>query len=120
MYWFYVDQKAKRPTSESTWEDEVGLNFSEEDWQFAYMLSYGLTRNTRIQQLHYKITLGILACKEKLCTWKITDDKICDRCKADVDCIEHHLVACPNILQFWDSFFNWWRSTFQMSFPVDT
>ena len=48
------------------------------------------------------------------------DDNICDVCRNDIDGIEHHLVACPVLLEFWDNFFNWWKAISKMTFPVDT
>ena len=109
-----------RPTSENKWEEEAGLNFNEEEWETIYVNPYKLTKNTRIIQFHYKITHRILACKEKLYTWKIKDNNICDRCNLDIDRIEHHLVMCPIIFEFWDSFFKWWKNTIKVMFPIDT
>ena len=47
-------------------------------------------------------------------------DKIYDLRKMDVDGIEHHLIACPDILPFWNSSFKWWRNVMLMNFPIDT
>jgi hypothetical protein len=37
-----------------------------------------------------------------------------------VDGIEHHLLACPKIIKFWNTFFKWLKISMSMSFPVDT
>jgi hypothetical protein len=79
VYWHYVSKIAERPTSENTWEEKVGLGFTNEQWDNTYTYPYKLTKNTRILEFQFKITHRILACKEKLCKWKIKDSEICDR-----------------------------------------
>jgi exonuclease III len=120
LYWFLLSKTSSRPTSEASWQDEVGLNFDDEDWRGVYTNIYTLIRDTRLLTFHFKITHRFLACKFFLCTWKIKLDNICDLCNKEIDCIEHHLIACENILPFWNSIFIWWNSAMEMSFPVDT
>jgi hypothetical protein len=120
LYWDLVTEIAERPTSETTWEKEVGICFSNDEWAMIYNLPYSLTRDTRITMLQYKISHRIVACKKKLHTWKVEKDSTCDFCKEEEDCIEHHLVACPKTLQFWTCCFNWFKATTQVSFPINT
>jgi hypothetical protein len=120
LYWAFVVDKAERPTSEKKWEEEVGLGYDEKDWTNVYIGPTELTRDTKILMLQYKINHRILACKHKLHIWKIEKDSICNICKTDVDCIEHHLVACPKTLQFWDTCFRWFKAMVKVSFPIDT
>jgi hypothetical protein len=61
-----------------------------------------------------------MACKQKLHKWKIADSDICERCHSDTDGIEHHLIACPQIIPFWNTLFKWWKATMSMMVPVDT
>ena len=61
-----------------------------------------------------------MACRKNLCTRKIKKENICELCMNDIDCTEHHLIACLKILPFWNVFFSWWKGTMSMSFPVDT
>jgi hypothetical protein len=120
LYWHYINNSAKRPTSENTWEDKVGLGFTEEDWARTYLYAYKLTKNTRILAFHFKLSHRTLACNEKLFLWKITETDKCKRCLIDTDGFEHHLVACPKIKPFWDALFTWWKSVMQMFFPINT
>jgi hypothetical protein len=120
LYWHYINVSAKRPTSENTWEEVVGLGFTEEEWTKTYLHAYSLTKNTRILAFHFKLSHRILACNEKLYKWKITDTDKCNRCLTNIDGIEHHLVACPKLKPFWDSTFIWWKSVMHMLFPIDT
>jgi hypothetical protein len=120
VYWMLLEKKIKRPTSEDKWQIETGLTFDHDEWGEIYTNPYSLTTDTRILTFHFKIMHRILACKHNLLTWKIEDNDICKVCKVDRDFIEHHLVACPSNLQFWNSFFAWWKSNMSMSFPVDT
>ena len=120
VYWHLLKKICKRPTSENSWEEETGLNFDEKEWESIYTNVLKTTRDTKLISFHFKITHRILACKRNLYRWKIKLDNICDLCQNEIDSIEHHLLACPQILPFWDSFFHWWKTTMKMSFPVDT
>jgi hypothetical protein len=120
VYWHLVKKIEQRATSEEKWEKETGIKFDNDQWEQAYRFPYELTKNVKIISFHYKIMHRILACKRNLKTWKIKTNNICDVCENDLDGIEHHLVACPALLKFWDMFFNWWKAIAQMSFPVDT
>jgi hypothetical protein len=120
VYSHLMKKKFKRATSENKWEEETGINYDTEQWEHVYLLPYQITRDVKILSFQYKITHRILACKKNLKIWKIKTDNICDVCNNDVDGIEHYLVACPVLLEFWDSFFRWWKAVSEMIFPVDT
>ena len=79
-----------------------------------------MANDVRILSFHYKITHRILACERNLKTWQMEKDNVCNICKNDIDGIEHYLIASPMLLHFWDHFFNWWKATSLMMFPVDT
>jgi hypothetical protein len=119
-YWHFTEEIAERPTSETKWQEETGLNFDKEDWAAIYTNIYSVTNQAKLISFHYKITHRTLACKKNLLKWKIKEDAMCELCKTDIDNIEHHLVACPTIIIFWNNFFNWWKATMSMTFPVDT
>jgi hypothetical protein len=36
LYWFFISTFAERPTSETTWENEVGLGYDTDDWSCVY------------------------------------------------------------------------------------
>jgi hypothetical protein len=119
-YWHLMKKVTSRATSEVKWEEDAGIMYDEEQWEQVYTYPYNLTKDVRILSFQYKITHRILACKRNLMTWKITNDNLCDVCEKEIDGIEHHLVACTELLKFWDSLFNWWKSVAKMSFPIDT
>jgi hypothetical protein len=120
VYQHLITKIAKRATSEAKWEEETGINYDEEQWEQAYSYPYQLTRDVKILSFHYKITHRILACKRNLKTWKIKNDNICDVCTIEMDGIEHHLIACPVLLDFWSNLFTWWKAVSKMAFPIDT
>jgi hypothetical protein len=44
LYWHFVGQTVERPTSEQKWEEQVGLGYRKDDWEYAYSLPYTLTK----------------------------------------------------------------------------
>jgi hypothetical protein len=120
LYWILVKKSTQRPTSENSWESEVGLGFGDDEWSFIYTNPYNLTRDTKVLAFQYKVTHRFLACKHKLHTWKIEKNNICNSCNKEDDILEHHLVACPQTLDFWTSVFKWFKAAMGISFPIDT
>jgi hypothetical protein len=112
--------KVERPTSENTWQENVGLNFDENAWANIYTRPYSLTRDSKLIAFQYKVTHRIVACKRKLKIWKIENSDICDFCEEEVEGIEHLLVACAKIQEFWSNVFNWWKATTESFIATDT
>ena len=120
LYWSLISTIAERPTSENTWEVEVGLGYDLDKWAWVYNTPYLLTKDTKLIMFQYKVSHRILACKYKLRVWKIETDDICNCCQIAQDSLEHHLVACPDTLNFWNNAFNWFKSVTGVLFPIDT
>jgi hypothetical protein len=120
LYSELIKGKALRPTSETKWQSEVGLNFDEDIWAIIYKLSYKVSRDTNIRAFHYKVTHRILASQKQLSIWKIKQTSICEHCKDEIEDIEHMLVACPDTLIFWNAVFEWWKASFSTFIQTDT
>ena len=120
IYWHFINKFSQRPTSELKWREKAQLDISEEEWAFIYKLPFSLVRDTRIQMFQYKITHRILACKRNLFLWKIEPNDLCSICSQQVDTIEHHLVTCNKVANFWAQVFNWLKASLKVSFPVGT
>jgi hypothetical protein len=116
----FIAQITERPTSEAKWEEKVGLQFNEEMWGRIYLNPYRLIKEASILTLHFKITHRTLACGYNLNIWKINENNLCEVCKQEIDSIEHYLVACNPTLKFWNTVFNWWKTSMGFLFPVDT
>jgi hypothetical protein len=119
IYWNLIDKIAQRPTSENTWHKNTELDLNEEEWKTIYLAAYKLTRDTKILSFNFKITHRTLATGEKLHTWKIKESNKCERCQ-EIDTIEHFLVTCYEVKQFWEYVFNWWTALTKVKFPLLT
>jgi hypothetical protein len=120
IYYEILLNKVERPTSENTWQDNVGLNFDENTWANIYTRPYSLTRDSNLLAFQYKVTHRTVACKRKLKIWKIENNDICDFCGEEVEGIEHLLVACAKTHEFWSNVFNWWKALTKTFIATDT
>jgi hypothetical protein len=120
VYWSFIDKVGQRPTSEKKWVETRDLDPSIEEWAIIYKMPYALTKNTKVITFHYKITHRILTCQTNLHTWKIEKDDICDMCAEHVDTIEHYLIECKHVLNFWESIYKWWTANSGIMFPLYT
>ena len=66
-------------------------------------------------RFQYKVLNRILNCKDKLFTWKISEDNKCIYCNA-IDTIEHHLFTCAECIFFWDQVSNWIKNNLDTTF----
>ena len=114
VYWVVI--KSVRPKSENKWISKSNINFSSEDWKHIYLLPYKLTENTRLITFQLKITHRILACNEKLQTWKINKSSMCSFC-AHTDTLEHFIYDCKNTSDFWEYIYRWWYANTKIGIP---
>jgi predicted Zn-ribbon and HTH transcriptional regulator len=119
IYWYILKDVMQRPTSEQKWAEKTDLDLSEEEWTTVYTINNGLTRDTTIIDFQFKITHRTLACGYNLKIWKINDSSECETCK-DTDTIEHYLIYCKPVYEFWSFLLNWWSRTIKVIFRVDT
>ena len=87
-------------------------------WKQLFTNSFKNCRETIIQSFQYKLLHRTIPCNQWLHNIKIKDTNTCDLCPTLIDTIQHHLIMCPNIHQFWMSFFLWWNRTTNNSIPL--
>jgi hypothetical protein len=117
IYWELINKIKERPTSEESWKSKSELDLKTEEWKVIYKMAYRLTKDTKLINFNFKITHRILAVGQQLHKWKINKDDKCKECNS-IDTIEHYLVQCPIVLEFWYSIFTWWKNMTQIQFPI--
>jgi hypothetical protein len=118
VYWHFIESISQRPTSEKTWLEKTELNLSENEWEIVYKMPYGITRDTTILAIHYKITHRIIACNYQLKIWKVKDTDKCDFCE-EIDTIEHFFVTCKRSKTFWEALLKWWEIFSKTTIPLN-
>jgi hypothetical protein len=120
IYWHLLMKMTKRPTSENKWKEKTDLDLTEEEWATIYTLNQQLTRDTQILNFQFKITHRLLACGYNLQIWKIKEDNLCEQCNHHEDTIEHFLVLCQPVREFWRQVINWWTANLKVIFRLET
>ena len=93
---------------------------TEQEWTTIYTLNQQLTRDTKISNFQLKIMHRLMACGYNLNTWKIKDNNICEQCNQYIDTIEHFLIHCELVSEFWRQVLNWWTSCIKVILRMDT
>jgi hypothetical protein len=119
IYWHLLTDIVERPTSEDKWREKTDLELTEEELATIYTVNQHLTRDTTIINFQYKITHRLLACGYNLNIWKIKDSKLCEICQ-QTDTIEHFLIQCEPVSEFWTQLLNWWKSCIKVTFIMET
>ena len=119
VYWHLVNLKSLRATSEAKWNEKLSFIIDNDMWKLIYTNDRHVTNDTYIQNFQFKITHRILACKYNLHIWKIKDNNKCETCQ-EIDTIEHFLVQCHEVYFLWQQIFNWWASSMETRFQIDT
>lgn len=69
-------KKYKWPTSKSKWTEKMDLALTDFEWNTIYTATKYLTKDTELQNFHFKGTHRILACGYNLAIWKIKDTNL--------------------------------------------
>jgi hypothetical protein len=119
IYWHLLADIMERPTSEDKWREKTDLELTEEEFATIYTVNQHLTRDTSIINFQYKITHRLLACGNNLKIWRIKESNLCEICK-QTDTIEHFLIQCEPVSEFWTHVLNWWKSSIKVIFRIET
>ena len=109
-YWCFIEAKNHTPTCMKKWTD-IYPNFNHaehEIWTRIFRMPFVCTRETKLQSFQYKIIHRTIACNRWLFNIKVKESDKCNFCY-EVDDIQHFLLYCDRVVDFWQSFFKWWN-----------
>ena len=92
-------EKIEPPTSLEKWI-HIFPFMANIDWSKIFSLSFRTIWEPYFHSFQYKVLNQILNCKDKLLTWKQTDNNTCVYCN-DIDSLENHLFYCVECVSFW-------------------
>ena len=97
---FYeILNKIQTPSSgKELWNSIFHLD--DETWERIYSLPFKTTKNTKFQWLQYRINQHILTTNSYLFKCGIVNSPLCDRCKIEVETIEHLIWECIEVQNF--------------------
>ncbi len=76
-------------------------DFSIDLWKNRIVILYRITKNTQLIQFQYKLAHYIVATKEKLFQWNISENDICRLCEEEIETVEHVFLECEVVKLFW-------------------
>ena len=97
IYQKLIKSKTQEPTAIKTWLNIFPF-METVDWSKIYILTL-IIREPYFHSFQYKILNRILNCKDKLFTWKLSENNECTYCN-EIDTIEHRLFTCVEF--FWN------------------
>ncbi len=117
IYQKFVSQRKKTPSCIAKWTIEYP-DFETADpdlWPNIFTLAFKSVRETKLQSFQYRILHRTITCNKKLYEMKIKSSPDCDFC-TEVDTLKHFFLFCPQVRQFWQSFFTWWSKLTNVQF----
>lgn len=100
-----LQQTIKRQESWSNDFAQTGVQ-THIDWEAVYTLPFKITRETKLQSFHYRITHRLITCNKYLYTIRIHKDGACSTCGAQ-DTLTHFFVTCGAVTKFWSKLSEW-------------
>jgi hypothetical protein len=95
------------------------IDLNNDDWGKVYTMANKLTRDTKIQDVQFKLTHRLIACRYNLEIWKIETDNRCINCNMQ-DTLEHFFWHCKKVNTLWKQVFGWWLEEANISIPLET
>ena len=108
LYWELLNQKCIEPLSCETFWRNTGL-IGQEGLKAYFTIPFECISECKVQSLQYKIIHGFYPCRLRLKQWRIIESDLCLYCDRP-DNLLHHFVGCDKMVNFWNSFANWWST----------
>ena len=93
---------------QSKWEKEVHMGVVIEDynWSFIYCIPFSVTRDTKLQDLKYKLIHRILITNSVLYKCGLKETELCTFCTETKESLVHIFWECNYVRNFWLSIGN--------------
>lgn len=89
------------------WNDWLPGGLELEEWRDSFKLMYQTMHSTKTLIVQFKILHNIIATKEKLFQWGMSDTDVCSSCNEDIETLPHLLVECEVVKIFWNDLKYW-------------
>ena len=97
-----IQNRREEATALKTW-DEIMEPKDDKFWERTFGLIRAVTKETKMQQFQFRIVHRILATNSRLHKYGKKESPNCHACPAVKDTVEHALLECPQVNQFWSS-----------------
>ncbi len=108
IYDLIVKRKITTPTGQLEWNRLLNLNESIIDWSQIYTLAANCAYDEKNRVFQYKLLNNILAVKQLLQRWRITNTNTCSLCNSEPETCIHIFAKCKCTLHFWNEFERFW------------
>ena len=107
-------KKSSLDEIKNKWEDELGINISEEVWDRALSWVNDASSCARLNLIQFKTLHRLHYSKAKLAKIYSTINNTCDRCETAIGDLGHMFWACPKLREFWTSIFDILNQAFNL------
>ena len=95
-----IQNKREEPIALSKW-DEIIEPKDDKFWEKTFGLIRAISKETNLQQFQFRIVHRILATNARLHKYGKKQSPMCHTCPTIKDTIEHAMLECPEVYQFW-------------------
>ncbi|CAI5697409.1 unnamed protein product [Oreochromis niloticus] len=103
----------------NAWNEELGINITEEQWTKAQELVHSTSVCCRHGLLQFKVLHRLHLSKLKVSRMFPGADSRCDRCGQNSASLSHMFWTCPNIAIYWCKIFKTLSDIFKKQLPPD-
>ncbi|CAI5647285.1 unnamed protein product [Oreochromis niloticus] len=103
----------------NAWNEELGINITEEQWTKAQELVHSTSVCCRHGLLQFKVLHGLHLSKLRVSRMFPGADSRCDRCGQNPASLSHMFWTCPNIAIYWSKIFKTLSDIFKKQLPPD-
>lgn len=91
---------------QKTWERDLNLTFSDEDWNGICKNIKGVSRDARVRLIQFKIMHRFYWTPTRLFRLGLLSTSDCWRCKSEEGTLIHVLWLCHKVQQFWTNIYD--------------
>ncbi len=96
----------------AAWEEDLGIQITETDWDKCLLSVYSCSINSRHQLIQYKVLHRLHYSKTKLSKFYPSVSPMCDKCKVAEGTLAHLFWVCVQIQSFWIEIFQFFAKVY--------
>ena len=102
-------QKETHATGYMKWAQYFSNNITQKFWQQSFQKMYGTLKCTKTLYVQFKILHFIIATREKLKLWGLSETEICSFCEEEIETLPHLFLECEVIKRWWRNVQEWYE-----------
>ena len=113
IYQHFIKKGNSTPKRLNILKNHYGLDLDIQKQKNLFLLPWKVTIDSRLRWLQFRITHLILPTNKWLHRIGLIESPNCNRCKTEIETLDHIFIECPEVKIFWEEVIRKWNFLFE-------